>query len=90
MLVNRGKIEIFLFNCKGNDLELPSLNGDICQVQKATKPLGVIIVSMLNYRDHSIKTNEKAKRNWNIIRLLYSRKWSLAVSTLVPLYKITI
>ena len=90
MLLNRGKIEIIFLNCKGNDLELPSLNGDICQVQKATKSLGVIIVSMLNYRDYSIETIEKTKRNWNIIRLLCSRKWSLTVSTLVLLYKTTI
>ena len=40
MLVNGGKTESNLFNCEGNDFELPFLNGDICQVEeKTTKSL---------------------------------------------------
>ena len=54
---------------------------------KKQQSLGVIIDSKLNYRDHSSKTIEKAKRDWNMIKSLCSRKWSLAVSTLVLLYK---
>ena len=90
MLVNGGKIELFFFNCEENDVELPCLNGDISQVKKTTKSLGVIIDSKLNYRDHSTKTIERAKRNWNIIKSLCIRKWSHAVPTLVLLYKTTI
>ena len=86
MLVNRGKTELISFNCEENDFELPSLNGDICQVVKTTKSLDI----KLNYRDHSTKTTKRAKRNWNIIKSLCNRKWSLAVSTLVRLYKTTI
>ena len=52
--------------------------------------LGVIIDSKLNYRDHSLKTIERAKRNWKIIKSLCNRKGSLAVPTLVLLYKTTI
>ena len=88
--MNGGKTELFLFNCEGNDFELPCLNGDICQVEKTTKSLGVIIERKLNYRDHSTKTIEGAKRNWNIIKLLCKRKWSFAVPALVLLYKTTI
>ena len=90
MLVNGGKTEVILLNCKGNDLELPSFNGVKCQVQKTTKSLGVFIDSNLKYRDHSTKTIETAERNWNLIRSLCSRKSSLAVSKLVLLYKFTI
>ena len=60
------------------------------KVKKTTKYLGVIIKSRLNYRDHSTKTIEKAKRNWNIIKSLCNRKRSLAVSAQVLLYKTTI
>ena len=74
MLVNGGKTELILFNCKENDFELPCLNGDICHAKKPTKSLGVIIDSKLNYRDHSTKSNESAKRNWNIIKSLCNRK----------------
>ena len=88
--MNRRKTEIIFFNCKENDFELPCLNGDICQVKKTTKSLGVIIDSKLNYRDHSTKTIERAKRNWSIIKSLRNRKWCLAVPTLVLLYKTTI
>ena len=63
MLVNGAKTELILFNCEEKDFELPCLNGDICQVKKPTKSLGVIIDSKLNYRDHSTKTIERAKRN---------------------------
>ena len=90
MLVNGGKTELILFNCKTNVFELPCLNGDICQVKKTTKSLGVIIDSKLNYRDHSTKTIGRAKRNWNIIKSFCNRKWRLAVPTLVLLYKTTI
>ena len=89
MLVKRGKTELILFNCEENDFELPYLNGDICQGKK-TKSLGVIIDSKLNYREHSTKTIERAMRNWNIIKSLCNRKWSLAFPTLVLLYKTTI
>ena len=34
MLVNGGKTELILFNCKENDFELPCVNGDICQMKK--------------------------------------------------------
>ena len=76
-----GKTEVILFNCKGSDFELPSVNGDICQVNKTTKSLGVIINSInskLNYRSLK-KTIEKAKQIWNIIKSLCNRNWSLAV-----------
>ena len=85
--MNGAKTELILFNCEENDFELPCLNGDICQVKKTTKSLGVIIDSKLNYRDHSTKTIERAKRNWNIIKSLCNGKWSLAVPTLALLYK---
>ena len=84
------KTELILFNCEKNDFELPCLNGEICQVKKTTKSLGVIIDTKLNYRDHSTKTIARAKRNWNIIKSLCNRKWSLAVPTLVLLYKTTL
>ena len=77
MLVNGGKTELILFNCEENDFELPCLNGDICQVIKTTKSLGVTIDRKLNYRDHSTKTIERAKQNWNIIKSLCNRKWTL-------------
>ena len=88
--MNGGETELILFNCEKNDFELPCLNGYICQVKKTTMSLGVIIDSKLNYRDHSTKTIERAKQNWNIIKSLCNRKWSLAVPTLVLLYKTTI
>ena len=88
--MNGGKTELILFNCEENDFELPCLNGGICQVKKTTKSLGVIIDSKLNYRDLSTKTIERAKRNWNTIKSLCNKKWSLAVPTLVLLYKTTI
>ena len=50
----------------------------------------LIIDSKLNYRDHSTKTIARAKQNWNIIKSLCNRKWSLAVPTLLLLYKTTI
>ena len=90
MLVNGGKTELTLFNCEENDFELPYLNGDICQGKNTTKSLGVIIDSNFNYREHSTKRIERAMRNWNIIKSLCNRKWSLAVLTLVLLYKTTI
>ena len=37
MLVNGGNNELIFFNCKGNDVELPSLNGDKCQFKKKNK-----------------------------------------------------
>ena len=64
--MNGGKTELILFNCEENDFELPCTNGDICQVKKTTKSLGVIIDSKLNYRDHSTKSIEsKAKLEYN-------------------------
>ena len=59
------------------------------KLKNTTKSLGVIIDSKLNYRDHSTKSIERAKRNWNIIKSLCNKKWSLAVPTLVLLFKIT-
>ena len=89
--MNGGKTELILFKCKENDFQLPCFNGDICQVKKKTrKSLGVNINSKLNYRDHSPIPIERAKRNWNIIKSLCKIKWSLAVPTLVLLYKTTI
>ena len=89
MLVNGGKTELIFFNCKENDFEPSCLSGDVCQVKKktTTKSLGVYIDSKLNYRDHSTKSIERAKRNWNKIKSLCKRKWSLAVPTLVLVYK---
>ena len=90
MLVNGETTELILFNCDENDFELPCLIGDICQIKKkTTKSPGVIIDSKLNYRDHSTKTIERAKRKWNIIKLC-NRNWSLAVPTPVLLYKTNI
>ena len=75
--MNGGKIELVLFNCEENDFELPCLNGDICQGKKTTKSFGVIIDSKLNYRDHSTKTIERAKRNWKIFRSLCNKNGAL-------------
>ena len=88
--MNGGKTELTFFNCEANDIELPSFSGDICQVKKKQKSLGVIIDSKFNYRDHSTKTTERAKQNWNIIKSLCNRKASLENSTLLLLYKPTI
>ena len=64
MLVYGGKTELILFNCEGNDFELPSsmmINVNKCHVQKTTKPLEVIIDSKFNYRDHSAKTRKQSE-----------------------------
>ena len=77
MLVNDEKTELFFFNCGGKDFELPSFNGDICQVRKTTKSLIVIIDSKLNYRTGSTETIEKAKRDWKELDGVGLILWSL-------------
>ena len=92
MLVNGGKTKITLLNCEEIDFELPSLNGDKYQVQKTARSFRVPIENKIHYRYRSTKakTSENAKRNWNIRGSFFSRKWNLAVSTLVWLYKTTV
>ena len=52
MLAKERKTGMFLFNCKENEFDLPSINGDICRITKINKVPGVKIDNTANYREH--------------------------------------